>query len=143
MQRREQQKRAAAGGGGASYLGGGITGYSPVPQRFDAPEPSTARNTGSPVPASGRAPAFKGSGMKLGSSKRTKQAELLDALGAEAFTPEEIPLPTSPIPAASEHVEPVVRRETKSSMPTVTPERHVTFQLFLSFFLPPIDDTVV
>ena len=80
MQRREQQRRAAAGGpASGSYLGGGISGYSPVPQReFSAPTPV---RTASPAPSSLRAPAFKGSGMKLG-AKKTQQAALLDALAA-------------------------------------------------------------
>ena len=57
MQRREQQRRAAAGGpSGGSYLGGGISGYAPVPQReFNAPTPV---RTASPAPSSLRAPAF-------------------------------------------------------------------------------------
>jgi len=86
MQRREQQRRTAGGGGGGnSYLGGGVSGYASVP-RFEAPDMSAAQATrisqnSTPTPA--RGPAFKGSGMKLG-SKKTKQAELLDALGGEA-----------------------------------------------------------
>ncbi|KAF8902200.1 hypothetical protein CPB84DRAFT_1776135 [Gymnopilus junonius] len=62
MQRREQQRRTASGVPGGSYMGGGVTGYSAVP-RFEAPDHS---------------------GMKLG-SKKTKQAELLDALGGEVL----------------------------------------------------------
>ncbi|KAG7089726.1 hypothetical protein E1B28_011381 [Marasmius oreades] len=82
MQRREQQRRAASGGGGSGYLSGNMSGYSPV-SRFDAPDPTPARiTTSSPAPSTTRAPAFKGTGMKLG-SKKTKQAELLDALGGE------------------------------------------------------------
>ncbi|TFK42210.1 hypothetical protein BDQ12DRAFT_645746 [Crucibulum laeve] len=96
MQRREQQKRAASGGGGNNYgIGGGISGYSSVP-RFEAPEISSAPsriNTSTPTPA--RTPTFKGSGMKLG-SKKTKQAELLDALGPEALSTPEISAPTTP-----------------------------------------------
>jgi len=87
MQRREQQRRAATAGGmgGSGYLGvgGGISGYSPV-QRYDTSETSPiTRHTPSPA-AAARPPAFKGSGMKLG-MKKTKQAELLDALGGEVL----------------------------------------------------------
>ncbi|KAF9540127.1 hypothetical protein CPC08DRAFT_738802 [Agrocybe pediades] len=87
MQRREQQRRAAGGGGGgSSYLGGGPTGYSSLP-RFEAPElpiSSVSRISNNSTPSAPRAPAFKGSGMKLG-SKKTKQAELLDALGGDVL----------------------------------------------------------
>ena len=84
MQRREQQRRTAGSGGGNTYLGGGVTGYSPV-SRFEAPDASasSARIVASTTPVTTRSPAFKGTGMKLG-SKKTKQAELLDALGGEA-----------------------------------------------------------
>ncbi|KAK7062577.1 coatomer subunit delta [Paramarasmius palmivorus] len=102
MQRREQQRRAAAGGGGgSSYLGGGISGYSPVP-RYEAPDPTPPRiTTSSPAPSAARAPAFKGSGMKLG-SKKTKQAELLDALGGDlslAAAPAVAEMSAPPTPA--------------------------------------------
>ena len=82
MQRREQQRRAAAGGpSGGSYLGGGISGYAPVAQReYNAPTPI---RTASPAPSSLRAPAFKGSGMKLG-AKKTQQSALLEALHRDA-----------------------------------------------------------
>ena len=85
MQRREQQRRTAGTGGGSSCLGGGVTGYSPV-SRFEAPEVSalSARIMASSTPVPTRTPAFKGSGMKLG-SKKTKQAELLDALGGDVL----------------------------------------------------------
>lgn len=85
MQRREQQRRAASGGGGSSYLVGGVTGYASVP-RFEAPEPiSTPSHVSSTTTsAPTRAPAFKGSGMKLG-AKKTRQAELLDALGGDVL----------------------------------------------------------
>jgi hypothetical protein len=85
MQRREQQRRTAGSGGGNSYLGSGVTGYSPV-SRFDAPDASAspARIMVSSTPVTTRSPAFKGSGMKLG-SKKTKQAELLDALGGDVL----------------------------------------------------------
>ncbi|KIK63911.1 hypothetical protein GYMLUDRAFT_40121 [Collybiopsis luxurians FD-317 M1] len=101
MQRREQQRRAAGtGGGGSNYLGGGVSGYSPVP-RFDVPDPTPSRiNTSSPAPSTTRAPAFKGSGMKLG-SKKTKQAELLDALGGDVLASPAISLDTSAPPTPS------------------------------------------
>lgn len=95
MQRREQQRRTAAGGGsGPGYLGGGMGssgGYSSVP-RFEAPSPSPAR-INSPAPAATqKVPAFKGSGMKLG-SKKGKQ-DLLDALGPAEE--EELSMPSTP-----------------------------------------------
>lgn len=88
MQRREQQRRAASGlgpssssGQGGTSYGGGSSGYAPISQRFDAPERTTASS--SPAPSALRQATFKsGGGMKLG-SKKTKQAELLDALGGE------------------------------------------------------------
>ena len=121
MQRREQQRRAASGmgggGGGGNFLGGGATGYAPIPQRFDAPSP---QRTASPQPSSLRTPAFKGSGMKLG-SKKTKQAELLDALGGELAV-EEQSVPPSPV-HVPESVAPA--KHYASSLPTVAQERLV------------------
>ncbi|KAJ3517399.1 hypothetical protein NLJ89_g531 [Agrocybe chaxingu] len=107
MQRREQQRRAAGGGGG-SYLGvgGGISGYSPVP-RFEAPDAPTSSIsrsiTSTPTPA--RGPAFKGTGMKLG-SKKTKQAELLDALGGDVLASTNIAelSSTTSAPAPAVHI---------------------------------------
>lgn len=116
MQRREQQRRTAAGGpSGGSYLGGGISGYAPVPQRYDAPSPI---RTASPAPSSLRTPQFKGSGMKLG-SKKTTQSQLLDALGGEALLSEDMSVPASPAPP-----EPVAAapKDERGSLPTVTPE---------------------
>ena len=121
MQRREQQKRAAAGlggGGGSSYLGGS-SGYSAVP-RFEAPEITSPRTTPTPVSSIIRPPSFKGSGMKLG-SKRTKQAELLDALGGEAIIPEEMPVSIPQTPVVTEPT--VARRDTRGSLPVITQER--------------------
>lgn len=122
MQRREQQRRAA-GGGGSSYLGGGATGYSAVP-RFEAPERAPARvTTSSPAPAA-RAPAFKGTGMKLG-SKKTKQAELLDALGGEVLASSsllaDMSVPATPAAAAPEPV--LVKTDGRGSIPEVAEER--------------------
>ncbi|KAF8216504.1 hypothetical protein K438DRAFT_1797337 [Mycena galopus ATCC 62051] len=79
QQRREQQRRAAGttqGGFNSGGFGGGITGYSPVPTTYNPPTPPASV---APTP---RPPAFKGTGMKLG-SKKTKQAELIDALGGD------------------------------------------------------------
>jgi len=117
MQRREQQRRAASGmgGGGGNFLGGGATGYAPVPQRFEAPTP---QRTVSPQPSSLRSPAFKSSGMKLG-SKKTKQAELLDALGGELAVDEQS-FPVSPV-HTPEPIAPV--KDYTSSLPTVSQER--------------------
>ncbi|OBZ79691.1 Coatomer subunit delta [Grifola frondosa] len=97
MQRREQQRRAAAGGpSGGSYLGGA-----------------------SPAPSSLRAPAFKGSGMKLG-SKKTKQSELLDALGGEALLSEDMSVPTTP--SIPNNPEPLAAKSERGSVPAVTAE---------------------
>ncbi|PFH47350.1 hypothetical protein AMATHDRAFT_198192 [Amanita thiersii Skay4041] len=122
MQRREQQRRAGAAGS-SSYLGGGTTGYSPVP-RFEAPEaPVTRINTSSPAASSTpRAPAFKGSGMKLG-AKKSKQAELLDALGPEAIvsTPE-VSAPPTPSGATEQAVLPKAGDSGRGSLPEVQQE---------------------
>ncbi|KAN0073688.1 hypothetical protein V8E55_012165 [Tylopilus felleus] len=120
MQRREQQKRAATlggGVGGGSYLGGGASGYAPVP-RYEAPDAPAAR-TASPAPAALSRPLnFKTGGMKLG-SKKTRQAELLDALGGEVLSVEDMSAPPTPIP-----VEPPTQtqKDARGSLPTVTPE---------------------
>jgi len=131
MQRREQQRRSAAGGGGGtgSYLGGGISGYSPVP-RFEAPEISTSstsrlNTTSSSTPA--RSPAFKGSGMKLG-SKKTKQAELLDALGGDVLATTSIAELSAPAPTVPEPPAAVVQKVSgRGSLPEVEAERCVPF----------------
>ncbi|KAF9236574.1 hypothetical protein BU15DRAFT_89084 [Melanogaster broomeanus] len=117
--KRQQQKRTAAvgGAGGSSYLGGGAYGYSSVP-RFDAPE-ATVPRTASPAPAAAsRAPQFKTGGMKLG-SKKTRQAELLDALGGEVLAVEEMSTPPTPIP-----VEPptLAQKDARASLPAVSAE---------------------
>ena len=123
MQRREQQKRAAAlggSGGGGSYLGGGSSGYAPV-SRYEAPDAPTARMA-SPAPATAsRPPNFKTGGMKLG-SKKTRQAELLDALGGEVLAVEDMSSPPTPIP-----VEPPtqIQKDARGSLPSVTAERQV------------------
>jgi hypothetical protein len=118
MQRREQQRRTASGGigGGGMYggLGGGTSGYAAVPQRFDTPEPT---RTASPAPAAPRAPAFKGSGMKLG-SKKVGQGQLLDALGTEVNTPS-ASARASPVPS----VNATSRGTGRGSLPAVKQER--------------------
>ena len=70
-----------------------------------------------------RAPAFKGSGMKLG-SKKAKQNELLDALGGEVGPLEDLSAPATPsIPIPEPTTTSVV--DPRGSLPTVTPERWV------------------
>ncbi|KAF8839782.1 hypothetical protein BDN67DRAFT_730068 [Paxillus ammoniavirescens] len=134
MQRREQQKRAAAmggAGGGSSYLGGGVSGYSPVP-RYEAQE-ATAARTASPAPAATSRPSqFKTSGMKLG-SKKTRQAELLDALGGEVLAVEEMSSPPTPVP-----VEPptLAQKDARGSLPAVASESvHVVIKETISVSL--------
>ncbi|KAF8890090.1 hypothetical protein BD779DRAFT_1518270 [Infundibulicybe gibba] len=139
MQRREQQRRTASTGGGSSYLGGGVSGYSPVP-RFDSPDLSSTQSsritTSSPAPSSVRAPAFKGTGMKLG-AKKTKQAELLDALGGEVLasaSPSELSVP--PTPAAAP--ESPMQKSTggRGSLPEVEPESiHIVIKEQISLSL--------
>lgn len=110
-------------------MGGGPTGYSSVP-RFEAPEiptpPSTSRYNSTPA-TSVRGPAFKGSGMKLG-SKKTKQAELIDALGGDVLATTNIAdLSASAGPASPavlEHV-PVQKVSGRGSLPEVEAQRCV------------------
>ncbi|KAF5366311.1 hypothetical protein D9758_005714 [Tetrapyrgos nigripes] len=136
MQRREQQRRATGSAGGSSYLGGGVSGYAPVP-RFEAPESTPSRiTTSSPAPSATRAPAFKSSGMKLG-SKKTKQAELLDALGGDlaAASPD---LSAPPTPAL--HPEPVsapaAANDGRGSLPEVDAQSvHIVIKESISLSL--------
>ncbi|KAF8633574.1 hypothetical protein AX15_001371 [Amanita polypyramis BW_CC] len=134
MQRREQQKRAASAGGG-SYIGGGVSGYSPV-SRFEAPEPPVSRiNTSPPITSSAtRPPAFKGSGMKLG-AKKTRQAELLDALGGEVvILSPEISAPATPVVAAASVSLP--KASGRGSLPEVTSEKvHIVIKEQISLSL--------
>jgi hypothetical protein len=106
-------------------MGGGVSGYSAVP-RFEAPEPPVSRiNTSSPAsPSAPRTPAFKGSGMKLG-AKKSRQAELMDALGGEAAVASpEMSAPATP--TASTNAEQASQKIAgRGSLPEVTPERHV------------------
>ncbi|TFK90054.1 hypothetical protein K466DRAFT_404978 [Polyporus arcularius HHB13444] len=135
MQRREQQRRAAAGGPSAagSYLGGGMSGYSAVPQReYNAPTPV---RTASPAPSSLRAPAFKGSGMKLG-AKKTQQSALLDALGGEALLSEDMSTPGTPNVSNTPEPVHVASKNERGSLPPVDEESvHVVIKEFLSLEL--------
>ncbi|EDQ98734.1 uncharacterized protein LACBIDRAFT_335699 [Laccaria bicolor S238N-H82] len=82
------------------------SGYSPI-RCFEHVEPSSIIR-GTTLAA--KSPAFKGSGMKFGSAKKTKQAELLDAaLGGEVLATtglgvEERTEPTKPTQALSNQV---------------------------------------
>lgn len=122
QQRREQQRRAAGttpgGFGGSGGYGGGISGYAPVPTTYNPPTPPVSVT---PTP---RAPAFKGTGMKLG-SKKTKQAELIDALGGDYVSagiglPSEPPTPSVATPAAK-----FTPTKGRGSLPEVDEERYV------------------
>lgn len=117
-------------------MGGGPTGYSSVP-RFEAPDiptpPSSSRYNSTPA-SSTRGPAFKGSGMKLG-SKKTKQAELIDALGGDVLATTNISdlAASGPAsPAVQEHV-PVQKVSGRGSLPEVEAQRYVYGQLTTSF----------
>lgn len=106
------------GSGFGSGMGsGGMGAYSPV-SRFEAPSPQPAR-TSSPAQSSLRPPAFKGSGMKLG-SKKAKTAELLDALGGEA----EVPLPelSAPPTPSIQQSESSAMNDARGSLPAVARE---------------------
>ncbi|KAF5385200.1 hypothetical protein D9615_000900 [Tricholomella constricta] len=136
MQRREQQRRTAGAGGGSSYLGGGVSGYSPVPQRFDAPETAApvTRLTSSPA---ARSPAFKGSGMKLG-TKKTKQAELLDALGGDVLASSvgSLDISAPPTPTASSQPSPIHKADGRGSVPEVEAESvHIVIREQISLSL--------
>lgn len=95
LQRREQARRATGGGGSGfgNGLGASISGYASVP-RYDtaptSPKPSYSTLSSTPSAAASKAPAFKGSGMKLG-GKKVQQSKLLDALGAEATENTSVP----------------------------------------------------
>ncbi|TFK69053.1 hypothetical protein BDN72DRAFT_841024 [Pluteus cervinus] len=138
MQRREQQRRTGGGGGGigSSYLGGGLSGYSSVPRYDTSDTPSVSRiTTSSPAPSTTRSPAFKGSGMKLG-SKKTKQAELLDALGGDVLASGAVELstPSTPVITASEPI--AARSSGRGSLPEVDPEAvHIVIKETLSLSL--------
>jgi len=136
MQHREQQRHAASIGGslnssGASYLGvgSGISGYSPIPH-FEPAEPSSVIRGMTPT---AKSPAFKGSGMKLGLAKKTKQAELLDVLGGEVLATtglgmEERTEPTTPTQAVSE---PTMQKASgRGSVPEVEAERYGNLYAF-------------
>jgi hypothetical protein len=115
IQRREQQRRAGSNSNlqSSAYLSS--TGYSAVP-RFEAPSPAAASRSASPAPSSLRPPAFKGSGMKLGSKKKAG-ADLADLLGGDMAAAEEPPS----VPATPAATEPVV--EKVLNLPAVVQER--------------------
>lgn len=107
-------------------MSGGNIGYASLP-RYEAPNFSTSvvRNsqTSSPVPS--RSPAFKGSGMKLG-SKKTKQAELLDALGGDVLASTGLAeAPASVTPAVSEPAPTVQKVTGRGSLPEVEAKGYV------------------
>ncbi|KAF5352791.1 hypothetical protein D9756_006205 [Leucocoprinus leucothites] len=138
MQRREQQRRTAAGGGGSGYLGGGMSGYAAVP-RFEAPEtishtPSHVSSTAANTPA--RTPAFKSSGMKLG-AKKTRQAELLDALGGDVLASGVgVELSAPPTPAVLEQPTQQKANDGRGSLPEVAKENvHILIKEQLSLQL--------
>jgi len=115
-----------------------MTGYSAVP-RFDTPDPIPTRiTTSSPAPASStRAPAFKGTGMKLG-SKKAKQAELLDAMGGAALettsVSPDISAPSTPSITASPAAAPASSE--RGSVPEVAAESvHIVIKEQLSLSL--------
>lgn len=69
-----------------------------------------------------RNPTFKGTGMKLG-TKKTKQAELLDALGGDVLASSsvgELSAPSTPEPASESHVQ---KSDGRGSLPEVDSER--------------------
>lgn len=113
-----------------------MSSYSPIPQRFDAPEttPSVSRiTTSSPAV---RSPAFKGSGMKLG-SKKTKQAELLDALGGDVLASSVGvgELSGSSTPVVQESQSPIQKDNGRGSLPEVEAERYDYISVFPSISL--------
>ena len=128
--RREQQRRATSAGGAGgfgsggpgSYLGGGITGYSPVP-RFEPPAASISRTPSRNASPATATPKFKGTGMKLG-SKKTTQAALLDALGGEALVSEDMSAPGTPAPGGAGTPEPQATANERGSLPDVAQERY-------------------
>ncbi|KAG5724396.1 Coatomer subunit delta [Termitomyces sp. T112] len=135
MQRREQQRRAA-GTGGSSYLSSGNSMYSPVP-RFEAPE--------TPVPitrttstAAARPPAFKGTGMKLG-GKKTKQAELIDALGGDVaarVATSDISVPPTPSASSQPQSSAAPKHDGRGSLPEVQTESvHIAIKESISLSL--------
>lgn len=119
IQRREQQKRAGSNLGlqSPSYLS---SGYSSIP-RFDVSTPAVNNSrSASPAPSSLRPPAFKGSGMKLGSKKKAG-ADLADLLGGDMAASEEPILAATTSSASEQIVEKVVEKVV--SLPAVVQER--------------------
>ena len=60
--------------------------------------------------------------MKLG-SKKSKQSELLDALGGEALLSEDMSVPPSPSGTPEPLAAAAAPKNTRGSLPTVTAER--------------------
>ncbi|KAG6891634.1 hypothetical protein C0992_001320 [Termitomyces sp. T32_za158] len=135
MQRREQQRRAA-GAGGSSYLGSGNSMYSPVP-RFEAPETPAPITRTTSTPAA-RAPAFKGTGMKLG-GKKTKQAELIDALGgdvAASVATSDLSVPPTPSASSQPQHPTALKHDGRGSLPEVHVESvHIAIKETISLSL--------
>ncbi|EJD33211.1 hypothetical protein AURDEDRAFT_117914, partial [Auricularia subglabra TFB-10046 SS5] len=113
MQRRDQQRRGQGGSGGVGYLGsayGGSGSYSPVPRQA-SPAPTPFASSGTSTTITAKAPAFKGSGMKLGATKKAKN-DILDAMGAadepaqSEPEPEAAPAPAAAAPAAAANTPP-------------------------------------
>ncbi|KAF7309774.1 Copper P-type ATPase [Mycena indigotica] len=106
LQRREQQRRAAGNSGfSSSGYGGGISGYSPVPTSYTPPTPTVS----TPI--------------NLNAAKKTKQAELIDALGGD-YVASGIGLasepPTPSVAAAPQTVQST--NKGRGSLPEVVPE---------------------
>ncbi|KAG6873064.1 hypothetical protein C0995_003370 [Termitomyces sp. Mi166 len=135
MQRREQQRRAA-GAGGSSYLGAGTGNsmYSPVP-RFEAPQTPVPITRTTSMPAA-RPPAFKGTGMKLG-GKKTKQAELIDALGGDvAASVADISAPPTPSASSQPSAVAIPKHDGRGSLPQVQTESvHISIKESISLSL--------
>ncbi|KZV87744.1 hypothetical protein EXIGLDRAFT_773382 [Exidia glandulosa HHB12029] len=102
--------------GSASYLGNAYAGrsgtYSPVP-RAASPNPFASNTGTSASSAVPKAPAFKGTGMKLG-TKKVKGAELLDAMEADPLVAAE------PEPEDDPAVAPVQQQQV-SATPSAPP----------------------
>ncbi|KAH9929799.1 Mu homology domain-containing protein [Fomitopsis serialis] len=105
MQRREQQRRTAAGGPSEAATWRRCVRLRPVPQRYDTPVPPLPARV--PAASSVRAPAFKGSGMKLGARRY-----VTPGTPAVSNTPEPVAPPAPRTTAAACPLVHVVIRET-------------------------------
>lgn len=67
--------------------------------------------------------------MKLG-GKKTRQSELLDALGGEALLSEDMSVPSSPAVGTNPEPVPIAtsQKDERGSLPIVTPERCVSYR---------------